>query len=113
MSVIEIEGKSYTIYWRGTVFIITSHYDGIIEREAFVLAQCYEEGKVFQIIQISGYHAGWLAGYVNEGILHDYSCVAITYEELVEAIKFNISGPDFSTLQILDNGLELKDLSTD
>ena len=112
MSVIEIEGKSYTIYWRGTVFIITSHYDGITEREAFVLAQCYEEGKVFQIIQITGYHAGWMAGYVNKGILRD-SCVAITYEELVEAIKFNFLGPDFSTLQILDKGLKLEDLSID
>ena len=112
MLVIENEGKSYTIYGGGTVFILTNHHDGITEREAFVLADCYEEGKVFQIIQITGYHAGWMAGYVNEGILHG-SCVAITYEELVEAIKFNFLGPDFSTLQILDNRLELKDLSTD
>ena len=99
-------------YFGGTVFILTSHYDGITEREAFILANCYEEGKVFQIVQITGYHAGWMAGYVNKGILKD-SCVAITYEELIEAIKYNISGPDFSTLQILDHGLELVDLSID
>ena len=54
MSVIEIEGKSYTIYGGGPVFILTNHHDGITEREAFVLADCYEEGKVFQIVQITG-----------------------------------------------------------
>ena len=97
-------------YGSGTVFIITNHHDGITEREAFVLADCYEEGKVFQIVQITGCHAGWMAGYINEGILKD-SCVAITHEELVGAIRYNFIGPDFNTLQILDNGLELEDLS--
>ena len=99
-------------YGSGTVFIITNHHDGITEREAFVLADCYEEGKVFQIVQITGCHAGWMAGYINEGILKD-SCVAITNEELVEAIKYNFLGPDFSTLKILDNRLRLEDLSID
>ena len=99
-------------YGGGAVFILTNHHDGIAEREAFVLADCYEEGKVFQIVQITGCHAGWMAGYVNEGILKD-SCVAITHEELVEAIKYNFLGPDFNTMQILDKGLKLEDLSID
>ena len=106
-----IEGKNglnNTIYGAGTIFIITDHYDGYTEREAFILAECYEEGKIFQIIQITGLHAGFMPGYVNYGILKD-SILAVTYEELIEAIKYNFREPDLDTIIFFEDKLELKD----
>ena len=97
-----------TIFGDGDVFVITDHYDGITEREAYILAECYEEGKIFQIIQITGLHAGYMAGYVNYGILKG-SIYAVTYEELIEAIKYNFREPDLDTIKFFEDKLELKD----
>ena len=99
-----------TIYGEGTVFILTNHHDGMTEREAFILARCYEEGKVFQIIQLTGLHSGCLLGYVKHSVLGDSETV-ITHDELIEAIRFNFIGPDFNTLQVINNRLELTDLN--
>ena len=104
------KGEKETIYSEGTVFILSNHYDGISEREAFILAKCYEEDSIFQIIQITGLHSGYILGYVKYGILRD-SWDAVTYEELIESIKFNFIGPDLDTLIILDNRLELANLN--
>ena len=109
MHVLEVQnGDNLTIFGDGDVFVITDHYDGITEREAYILAECYEEGKIFQIIQITGLHAGYLAGYVNYGILKG-SIYAVTYEELIEAIKYNFREPDLDTIKFFEDKLELKD----
>ena len=97
------------IYGVGTVFELTNRYDGLTEREAFILAECHEEEHLFHIIQITGLHSGYLLGYVKHGALRE-SRNAITYDELIEAIKFNFIGPDLSTLLILNDRLELSDL---
>ena len=97
------------IYGVGTVFVLTNRYDGLTEREAFILAECHEEEHLFHIIQITGLHSGYLLGYVKHGALRE-SRNAITYDELIEAIKFNFIGPDLSTLLILNDRLELADL---
>jgi len=94
-------------FWQGTVFVLSTRYDGRFEREAFVLAQCYEEGKEFEIIQITGYHAGFRAGYINEGILKGLKYAAITKEELIEGINFNF-GSHWSDLFILDKNINLE-----
>lgn len=102
--------EKYTVYSEGTVFILSNYYDGISEREAFILAKCYEEDSIFQIIQITGLHSEYLLGYVKYGILRD-SLDAVTYDELIESIKFNFIGPDLDTLIIMDNPLELVNLN--
>ncbi len=102
--------EKYTVYSEGTVFILSNYYDGISEREAFILAKCYEEDSIFQIIQITGLHSGYLLGYVKYGILRN-SLDAVTYDELIESIKFNFIGPDLDTLIIMDNPLELVNLN--
>ena len=94
-------------YGEGTVIILTNHYDGITEREAFILANCHEEDYVFQIIQITGLHSGYILGYIKQGILQE-SHIAVTYSELIESIKFNFIGPDLKSILIIDK-LELSD----
>ncbi|MBO7625071.1 MAG: hypothetical protein J6S82_07200 [Bacteroidales bacterium] len=109
MQVLEVQNRdNLTIFGDGDVFILTDHYDGITEREAYILAECYEEGKIFQIIQITGEHSGYMAGYVNYGILKG-SVHAVTYEELIEAIKYNFIKPDLDTIIFFEDKLELKD----
>ena len=99
----------YGIYGVGTIFVLTNSYDGIIERESFILAECHEEEHIFQIIQITGLHSGYILGYVKHGVLREFRN-AVTYDELIEAIKYNFIGPDLSTLYI-KNRLELESLS--
>ena len=49
-----------------------------------------------------------MAGYVNYGILKG-SIYAVTYEELIEAIKYNFREPDLDTIKFFEDKLELKD----
>ena len=86
------------IYACGTIFTISYFWD-YYRTETFILAQCFEEDYEFQIITITGYHAGTISGYIKKGVLKD-THRAITHEEFIEGIKYNFLNPDWATLKI-------------
>ena len=87
------------IFYRGTIFTIYYFWDRE-ERDYFVLAECQDNGFIFQIICISGYNSGTIMGYIKRGIFRTER--GITYKELVEGIKVNILNPDLSSLKVED-----------
>ena len=87
------------IFYRGTIFTISYFWDRE-ERDSFVLAECHDDGFIFQIICISGYNSGTIMGYIKIGIFRTER--GITYKELVEGIKVNILNPDLSSLKVED-----------
>ena len=87
------------IFYRGTIFTI-SYFFFFEERDSFVLAECQDDGFIFQIICISGYNSGTIMGYIKRGILRTER--GITYKELVEGIKVNTLNPDLNSLKVED-----------
>lgn len=75
-------------YFRGTFIKLTYKYE-FEETNEFILAECHESGYLFQIICVSGYHAGTIAGYIKEGSLAEKSIAALTHKELIEGLKAN------------------------
>lgn len=54
------------MYREGTRVSFNYEHDGVIEKgHEFILAECHEQGFVFQLICIRGYHAGKLEGYIK------------------------------------------------
>ena len=96
------KGEKITLYYYGTIFTLSYyHLDDYVKTGTFILAECYEKDYVFQIINIMGYDAGFIKGYIKKGILKDTHC-AITHEELIEGIKYNFLNPDLDSLKIED-----------
>ena len=92
------------IFYRGTIFTISYFWDRK-ERDTFVLAECQDDGFIFQIICISGYNSGTIMGYIKRGIFRTER--GITYKELVEGIKENILNPDLNSLKV-ENEYKIK-----
>lgn len=87
-------------FYRGTIFTISYFWDKK-ECDSFLLAECWDENYIFQIVCISGYNAGTVLGYIKKGTLSG-THRAITYEELIDGIKENFMNPDLESLKIED-----------
>ena len=76
--------KTNKIYYKGTCFSVEYNSDGTHYKRHLILAETYEEGMVFQVIEIKGYDAGIIRGYIpNE--FNDAKCVTLPF--LVEMIS--------------------------
>ena len=53
------------LYYRGTIFEVTYEREGRIETHQSILAQTFDEGFVFVVVQINEYHAGCIDGYIH------------------------------------------------
>jgi hypothetical protein len=92
------------IYYRGTIFSLTHFWD-YERRETFILSDYFDtnnEGILFQLICISGDKPGTICGYIRNGILFKENIGAITYDELINGIKYNFLKPYLETLVIED-----------
>lgn len=71
------------------------------DTEKFILAECQEEGYVFQIICISGYNSGSISGYVKtDHISKVKNKKAISYKHLIQELKRNFGKINIETLKI-------------
>lgn len=92
------------LYKTGTIFVIDYYYDGKYEREAHMLTESNDNETVFEITQITGYHAGVGGFYIKR----QNGKSTISYDELIEGIKFNFPEPDIASLIILENVIKIK-----
>ena len=52
-------------YRSGTKLRVVYTHDGIRENQICILANTFEDDKLFQVISINGYHAGSIEGYIR------------------------------------------------
>ncbi len=98
--------KNYMdLFYVGTIFTISFLWDRQ-ERDTFILAESYDNEYAFKIVCISGYSAGTILGYVKKVILTKMP-YAITRDELIEGIKYNILNPDLNSLKF-ESGRKIK-----
>lgn len=90
------------LYYRGTCLDVEYAFEGIVKRRKVMLAECYEEEKVFQVIDIQGYDAGTIFGYIPVEF-EDAECV--TYEHLERMINEYVF-PNVISLKISDGALQ-------
>lgn len=98
----KIKSNAYKI---GTIFVVDDYPYGECEREAYMLTECIDE-NVFEITQITGYHAGYGGFFIKRKKDRD----TISYEDLIEGIKFNFLKPDLKSLVILEHSLIIEAL---
>jgi len=73
-----------TMYIAGSIFKVEFKHDGIIEQEKILLARTFEPQKLFQVITISGYHAGEIEGYISYQFENDLFC---SFEHIEQELK--------------------------
>lgn len=78
---------------------MTTSYDGRELEQEYMLCVHYETGYIFQIICISGYYAGNLAGYIKDENIEGHN--AVSEAHLIKELKRNISFKEDS-LQIIE-----------
>ena len=66
------------IYYKGTCFSVEYDSDGVYYKRHLLLAETYEEGMVFQVIEIKGYDAGIIRGYIPKEF-NDAKCVTLPF----------------------------------
>lgn len=52
-------------YFVGTKFELVTTFDGIHEKQSYMLCETHSDKKLFQIICISGHNSGKLTGYID------------------------------------------------
>lgn len=91
-------------YKAGTIFVVDDRYDGKCEKEAYMLAECNDE-NLYEIIQITGYHAGY-GGFFIKRLKNNNT---LTYNDLVNGIKFNFNEPNLKNLTIIESTIKIDD----
>ena len=81
------------IFYMGTVFELN--------HEKYMLADCFDPKFEFQIVCISGYHAGNILGYIKKDSLLSNTHQAVTKDHLLKEINRNFL--DIQELNILSN----------
>ncbi len=89
------------LLFSGTIFEIYNSKAYNPSAEKFILADCHEKGFVFQVICITGYHAGALIGFIEnessdvvenkKAITYDYFILSLgkLFEEInIKTLKF-------------------------
>jgi len=91
------------LFYRGTIveFVSTNAPNRSLEK--YILAECHEDEKVFQIICISGYHAGSVEGFVDrDSSPLATNSKAVTYEHLISELKKNFEIVKMDSFKILN-----------
>lgn len=104
----DIMKKSERIYYKGTCFSVEYNSDGVHYQRHLLLAETYEEGMVFQVIETKGYDAGVIRGYIPKEF-NDAKCVTLSY--LYEMIGLFVF-PNITKIKIT-NYLHSESLSED
>lgn len=87
------------LYWRGTILKFTA---GELGLQYYILAECREKDAVFQIISITGYHAGNIYGYI--AVQPEVGAKsAITLPFLKQQLKRNFLDIDWDTFEVDEN----------
>lgn len=87
--------------FRGTTFKLFNPVAYIPKVEKFILAECHEEGFVFQVICISDYNAGTIAGYFKEELpALKKKDKAVSKPHFINELKRNFGEIDIKTLEI-------------
>lgn len=90
-------------FYRGTVLEFFNPVSYNPGKEEFILADCNENGYLFQIICITGYMSGTICGFIKaDSKLELEKEVAISYEHLIKEIERNFGKIDIDTLKIRD-----------
>lgn len=89
------------LLYRGTRFSFETSNSSDHFRLECILAECFEEGFVFQIIALNGYNAGSICGYVkdSESLLKE-GHKATTGDNLTREINRNFLEVDQSSISI-------------
>lgn len=98
-------------YLLGTTFSLIDNHDtsNDPQLEKYILAQCHKEGYVFQIICITGYHAGYIYCYVKEDSqAKTDNVIGVSEEHLINQIRRGFDFPEDS-LKIDKTNLYTKD----
>lgn len=98
----KIKSNAYKI---GTIFVVDDYPYGECEREAYMLSEYIDENK-FELTQITGYHAGYGGFFIKRKKDRN----AISYEDLIEGIKYNFLKPDLKSLVIFEHSLIIEAL---
>lgn len=80
--------KTNKIYYKGTSFSVEYYLDGVHYKRHLLLAETYEEGMVFQVIETKGYDAGMIRGYIPKEF-NDAKCVTLQFlYEIIDRFVF-------------------------
>jgi hypothetical protein len=66
--------KKEKMYIAGSIFEVRFRHNGRVEQEKILLARTFEPNKLFQVITLSGYHAGEIEGYIPYQFNDSRSC---------------------------------------
>lgn len=72
------------------------------EVENYLLAECFEDDYIFQIIRFDGYQRGSIAGYIKkENSMSEMTIAGISQEHLIKELRRNLIDFDLKEMKIL------------
>lgn len=72
------------LYFKGTCLEVEYVLEGTVKTRRVMLVESYEEGMAFQVVDIQGYDAGTIFGYIRNEF-EDAKCVS--YNHLIKMIN--------------------------
>jgi len=80
--------KANEVYYKGTYVYVKYVSEGVVRERYLLLAETYEEEMVFQVIEIGGYDAGLIRGYIPKEF-NDAKCVTFPFlKKMMERFVF-------------------------
>ncbi len=90
------------LLYAGTIFELYNSFAYNPAIEKYILADSQESGYVFQIINIAGFNAGNIVGYIREDqLLFQQKIKAVSFNHFKNEIKRNFGEIDTDTIRIL------------
>lgn len=80
------------ILYRGTRFIAQQYkVNVLVSKEEYILVEYYDLNYVFQVVKITGYHAGNIMGYIE---VEDHNIRGISIEHFKNQLEKRIFDPE-------------------
>lgn len=77
------------VYYKGTCFFVEYVSNGVQYKRHLLLAETFEEEMVFQVIEIKGYDAGLIRGYIPKEF-DNAKCVTLPFlYEMISRFVFS------------------------